>query len=691
MRTIPSGADYSSWMVFRIAIMTAVLSSPVLRAQAPDPAYSALERAYTGLKARDYDAAVASFQEAIRVAPNRAAPRKDLAYTLLKIGRNEEARDQFAEAVRIDPTDHHAALEYAFLCNETKHQAQARRVFDRIRREGDPASRATAETAFHNIDDALAEGIAWWKRALEMSPDNFSAHEELARIAEQRDEVALAAEQYEKAWKLRPGERRFLLDLGRTWKALGRIEDANAVLLAASRGAQPSVAEAARGLLPRRYPYVYEFQNALKYDPDNLVLRRELAYLLLEMGKKDEALIEFDRIAAAAPYDLLSAAQAGFLHLARGEKDVAMPLLDRVLKGPDEELADRARAALQLPRVLKSRPEGTTREQRSIEAKELAAKSLEKGYLQDALKYLNVAHEYDPVDFDVIRKLGWTYNILKQDREAVKWFALARKSPDPAIAAEAATAYRNLSPQFARFRTSVWAFPYFSTRWHDLFAYAQAKTEMRIKRLPLRPYVSLRFVGDVRGEGGAGGGVIPQNLSESAIIAAAGLATSSWHGVHGWFEAGESIRYLGRSATSAFMVPDYRGGASFGKGFGRQLAGSGRGRFAQTAVDGVFVSRFDNDTIFYAQNLAGYTFAPFENGIQIQAYWNGNLTTDVKRQYWANFVETGPGLRIRLPWLNAGMRLSIDALRGAYLVNQGNPRGPNFNDLRIGLWYAFTR
>ena len=29
-------------------------------------------------------------------------------------------------------------------------------------------------------------------------------------------------------------------------------------------------------------------------------------------------------------------------------------------------------------------------------------------------------------------KLGWLYNILKDDREAVKWFNLASKSPDPA-------------------------------------------------------------------------------------------------------------------------------------------------------------------------------------------------------------------------------------------------------------------
>jgi hypothetical protein len=34
--------------------------------------------------------------------------------------------------------------------------------------------------------------------------------------------------------------------------------------------------------------------------------------------------------------------------------------------------------------------------------------------------------------------------------------------------------------------------------------------------------------------------------------------------------------------------------------------------------------------------------------------------------------------------------VTINLLRGAYLINTGNPRRPNFNDFRAGFWYAFT-
>ncbi len=659
--------------------------------QAPDPAYAALDRAYKALQHKEYDAAAAGFREALAAAPGRAAVHKDFAYTLLKTGENEAARDQFAEAARLDPKDFHAALEYAFLCYETRKQTEARRVFDRVRREGDAESRATAEKAFQNIDRSLAEGIERWKRAVELSPGNFSGHEELARLAEQRDELALAAEHYEKAWRLRPDERRLLLDLGRTWKALGRAGDANAALLAASRGAQPRVAESAKALSPARYPYVYEFRKALELDPENLELRRELAYLLLAMADKAGAESEFEKIVAQAPGDLLSTAQLGFLRLARKDMAGAGPLLDRVLRGNDEALADRVRSALQMPKALRPRPETATREQVSQEAKALAEKSLDKGYLKDALKYLKIAHENDPVDFSVMLKLGWAYNILHDDAEALKWFSNARQSPDPAIASEADRAWRNLRPEFARFRTTFWTFPTYSSRWHDLFAYSQAKVELRLNKLPVRPYVSLRFVGDTVGTTGPEAAMMPQYLSESSVIAALGIGTKVWHGIFGWFEAGESARYR-HAEGSGFMTPDYRGGVSFTRGLGHLLTGSGHGGFVETSNDGVFVSHFDNDTLVYSQTRTGYTFRAPENmgGFQVQAYWNWNITLDVKREYWANYVETGPGIRMRVPSFPRHMLLSVDAVRGSYLINEGNPRRPVFNDVRAGLWYAFT-
>jgi len=670
--------------VIRTTLLLALAFGGAL-AQPPDPAYKPLQQAYDALRQKNYNQAIFQFQQAIALAPGRADIRKDLAYTLLKTGENEAARDQFAEAMRLDPADQHVALEYAFLCYETKQQAIARRIFDRIRKTGD----ATAEQAFQNIDRPLADGIARWRKALEMSPDNFSAHQELASLAEQRDELELAAEHYEKAWRLRPDERSLMLDLGRVLKLLHRTEDANYVLLAASRGGQPRVAERARELLPSRYPYVYEFDKALELDPKNFELRREFSYLLLEMGKKEDAEKQFQLLNQIAPDDLLTAAQLGFLRLNRRDYAGAQPLLDQVLKGNDEELADRVRVALKLPQTLRRREASLQRQ--SDEAKAMAEKSMKAGYLKDALKYLTIAHENDPVDFSVMLKLGWVYNIMKMDKQAIQWFNLARKSPDPAVAKEADDAYRNLQPAFARFRTTAWIFPFYSSRWHDAFGYGQVKTEMRLGNLPFRPYISMRLVGDVRGTTGSTlSNPAPQYLSETSFIFALGVASATRHGVTAWAEAGEAVKYLTDRKDVGTVIPDYRGGIAYAKGFGHMLGG-GKGLFFETNEDGIFVSRFHDDMLLYSQNRSGYTFARSESlGVQGQVYWNLNGTVDRLGQYWANFAESGPGVRFRLQSLPKSMLFSVNFLRGVYLVNQDNPRRPNFFDLRAGFWYAFT-
>jgi Tfp pilus assembly protein PilF len=636
-------------------------------AQPPDPAYEPLARAYTALSARDYDVAVAGFLKGIEIAPGRASIRKDLAYAYLKIGENELAREQFREAMRLDPNDTQVALDYAFLCYETKEQAQARRVFDRLRKSGNP----TAEQAFQNIDAPLAAGIQRWKEAIAGGADNFSAHFELATLAEQRDELELAAEHYERAWRILPDRRSVLVDLGRVWKSLNRLDAANAALLAASRGGEPRAAEMARELLPDRYPFVTEFRGALELDPANAELRRELGYLLLRMDRQTDAEQEFRVLAQTVPDDLLSATQLGFLLLARGDRAGAMPLFERVMAGPDEDLANRVRAVLRIPQVLK--PRADTKPV-SIDAKVMAERSVKAGYMKDALKYLQIAHEAEPGDFHVMLQLGWTYNAVHQDDQAILWFDLARRSADPQIASEAGRAWKNLHAASKRFRTTVWMFPLFSTRWNDLFSYGQVKTEWRSK-LPIRPYLSTRFVGDTRVTIGVAS---PMYLSESSFILGVGLATVPWHGITGWAEAGSAISYV-----TGHMLPDYRGGVSMSRALGARLVGESSGWFAASDTDGVFISRFGNDFLAYQQTRFGYTFGP--KLLRTQVYGNANLTVDSQRQGWANFIETGPGFRFRADFMPPPMYLTVNLMQGKYLM-----QAPHFTDFRAGIWYAIT-
>jgi len=281
----------------------------------------------------------------------------------------------------------------------------------------------------------------------------------------------------------------------------------------------------------------------------------------------------------------------------------------------------------------------------------MAERSIKAGYMKDALKYLEAAHESDPGDFDVMLKLAWTNNILHRDVTALRWFDLARHSPDSKIADEAVRGYRSLHSVGERFRVSGRFFPMYSTRWRDAFGYGQIKMDLNTGTW-IRPYVSTRLVGDSRFT----------NLSESSVIFAIGAGTEPRHGVNAWFEAGIAVDYRTKHA-----VPDYRGGVHVGRSW----------RWAQTDLDGIYISRFDHDFLIYSQSRLGWR----------RVYWNVSATADAKHQDWANFFETGPG--VRMP-LGESMYVTFNALRGRYLTeNPGRPA--TFNDLRTGLWYSFTR
>ncbi len=411
-----------------------LLLSALLTGQTVEP----LATAYGALQAKDYDKAIAGFLAGIAANPGRADIRKDLAYTYLKVGEAEAARDQFGEAMRLDPADAHVALEYAFLCYESHDdaitwKATARRIFDRLRKQGN----ATAEQAFLNVDRPLAEGIERWTRALQLGSNNFSAHYELAQLAEQRDQLDLAAEHYRQAWKLLPERKSVLVDLGRVELRAGRVEDGYAALLGASRGGETRASERARELLPERYPYVYEFRQALQLDASNVRLHREMAYLLLKMAeglqgdaqksRQAEAEEEFRSIVRLAPDDLLSCAQLGFLYLGRKDTANAIPLLERVMKGGDKELANKVRTALHRDPAMESKIQSG--EEMQVDARVMAEKSYAAGFMKDALRYLNIAHETDPQDYSVMLQMGYAENMLHNDEAALHWFALATQEP----------------------------------------------------------------------------------------------------------------------------------------------------------------------------------------------------------------------------------------------------------------------
>ena len=669
-------------MSARFAPLLCLITLAVASAHAQTPGDPELNQAYYALAQKDYDTAIDLFRKGLALQPPRAgadftkiaAVHKDLAYTLLKTGDNAEARDEFERAMQLNESDETAALEYAFLAYETKKPVEARRMFYRLRYKGSAATRATAEQAFENIDKPLADGIARWQQALARAANTndistFSAHWELAQLAELRDNLPLAAEQFEICRKLKPQLPELLLILARVWQQLNRLDEAHAALLAASRSRDSRTAELALEQMPPRYPYPYEFLDAIKLDPENVALRRELAFLYLAMRDEKKAVDQFQQLLAIDRKDQLSRRQ-----------------LDALL-GLKPHSADASSAP------------GSTGASSAADAKTMGLKSLKLGYLRDAIKYLQQAHEQDPNDAEVMLQLGWAYNLSKDDADAKSWFDLARHSDDPDIAAEATKAFHALNGDLPA-QTTLWALPIFSSRWMDMFTYSQLKRTMPLPWAKVNKlvsfYLSARFMGDIRGQVPTAFG--PGYLSESSLIFGAGISSKTWHRLTAWAEAGESVNYLPGRRDEGYAIPDYRGGLNFAKGFGQLLGSHTPGFFYETTADAIYVSRFDKDWMFYSQHRGGRTFHAWDKSTA-QLLMNVNFVGDIKNQYWANTVEIGPGAKVHLPWMHPNVYLSADFLHGFYLRGDYYPPctlkgcAPQsaYNDMRVSFWYAFTK
>jgi tetratricopeptide (TPR) repeat protein len=659
---------------FRAAVVF-LATAALLLCQSP-PGQAELTKAYDALQKRDYDLAIDFFHQGIALQPANAGLHKDLAYTLLKTGENAAARDEFAAALKLNPQDDNAALEFAFLAFETKQPIQARRIFDKLRQSASAAAQKTAEQAFQNIDKPLATSIARWQQAIAQSPKPndltmFSAHWELAQTAELRDELTVAAKEYEICRMLKPQLAELLLHLARVWAQINRGEEAQAALLAASRSSESRTAEQALEIYGTRYPYPYEFLNALKLDPHNATLHRELAYLYLAMSDKPKAIEQLEAILTVNPKDWPAREQ---LNALRGFKT-----------RPED-----------IPHVASPSASSAT------SSKAMGLKSLAAGYNNDAIKYLLEALEEDPKDSAAMLKLAWAYNATKQDEQAKIWFDRARHAEDKQIASEANKAFHTLNGDVMP-QTTVWALPMYSSRWNDIFTYGQIKRSIPIPGLGhfnklVSFYLSTRFTGDAKTGLASQNVPYPENLSASSFIVGVGAASKTWHRLTGWVEAGESIRYVDLKNVGA-AVPDYRGGVNFAKGFGSLLGSTKAGFYYETTADAIYVSSFGKDWLFYSQNRIGRTI-PMGEGNTLQLLLNGNLVQDEQRQPWANTVEFGPGVRFRPHWFPKNVYFSTDFLLGVRMLSEWNAQEsithnvdyPTFyNDIRVGFWYALTK
>lgn len=163
-------------------------------------------------------------------------------------------------------------------------------------------------------DGKQEEGLKALRRALEIDPNYWRAHQNLGFAFDQVGNHAEAIEHFEALLRLQPALLEVHLNLGRSLAAMGRYDEARShfeelrrarptdgpvlLNLGMLNATQGRMAEAIRSLL-----------DAVLHNPDDVPLRLTVAKTLLQMRQLGEAVKQFDEVIARNP--TLSEAYSG--------------------------------------------------------------------------------------------------------------------------------------------------------------------------------------------------------------------------------------------------------------------------------------------------------------------------------------------------------------------------------------------
>lgn len=321
------------------------------------------------LEARNYEAAVRSFQQAIAADPKDYGAHFNLglAYTFLE--KDTEAAAEFRKTLELKPELYQANLNLGILLVRDRQPADAvpvlQQAIEAKPREFRPRL-YYAEALLGAGDAGKAE--EQYKAALEMDPKSAAAELGLAHAQARQNRVNDAAEHFRKAAALDPQYRDALLELAALYEKNG----------------QPTSAV-----------------EIYRQFPENAAARERAGALLLENNKAAEAIPELERAVAQDPTEANRLALAT-AYLFNKQLDKALPLLEKSVAANPNSYDIR----MMYGRALRDRKQYREAAQQFYAAVKLKQDSREAWNDLAGMLYLMESYAQALAAFDRVRQLG---------------------------------------------------------------------------------------------------------------------------------------------------------------------------------------------------------------------------------------------------------------------------------------------
>ena len=291
------------WGASRMAQAQVSGRAPLSQSQKlANPLNDLLDEAQHAIDTGNFEGAIAPLRKFLAEQPDVAYAHFQLAYAYTALHRAADARTEYEHAIALNPKMSEAHLNLGLLL----------------------------------LEEEPAAAVAPLRKAVELLP-NESRPRTLLGVAQERSgDLASAAESFEGALRLDPGDPGTLLRLGNLYLQLRRAADAEAKFRSAMEK-QPKSSAAALGLArslaeQNKSEALQAYRRYLELQPSDAAARTGLARLLFEQQKYDLALAELDRADAAAPPSLDTLRLRADIQVGQKKMDDAVATLQRALE-----------------------------------------------------------------------------------------------------------------------------------------------------------------------------------------------------------------------------------------------------------------------------------------------------------------------------------------------------------------------
>jgi tetratricopeptide (TPR) repeat protein len=266
-----------------------------------NPLNDLLDEAQRDINKNDFEAAITPLQKVLAEKPEFAYAHFQLAYVYTALKRTDDAHEEYENAISSDPKMAEAYLNLGILL----------------------------------LDQRPGEAIVPLRKAVELLPAQSRPRFLLGVALERSGDKAAAAESFEGAVGLDPGDPEALVHLANVYLGLKRASAADAKFRAALEirpNFPPALLGLAQSLDAQKKPEAAgAYRNYLSVQPDDSNVRARLVHLLLDLQQHDEALAELDRADAGQPPSLDSLRLRADIQIAQKHLDDAIATLRKAI------------------------------------------------------------------------------------------------------------------------------------------------------------------------------------------------------------------------------------------------------------------------------------------------------------------------------------------------------------------------